>query len=92
MCFDFQDKYSNKDIEVLHTLHTKQLLNMRNSNYKHSEYCADMCDRHSAECRLCIGNQQYNKEQIKQILDTREHIPNKQESKALRKERIKRGR
>ena len=91
MCFDFQDKYSDKDIEALNSLHTRQLLKMKNINYKRSEYCCDMCDKRDPECRLCISNQQFNREQIKAILDTREHVPNKKEAKEIRKQRIKEG-
>lgn len=90
-CFYFQKKYSTADIEKLKIMHTKQLLNERNRQYKSSEYCSDMCDKSSHECILCLQNQQHNKEQIKNILNTREHILNKKESKQKRKERIKRG-
>ena len=38
------------------------------------------------------GEGDYNMEQVKALLATREHIPNKKESKALRKQRIKEGR
>ena len=91
-CFDFQDKYSNADIEVLEKMHTKQLLKERNRQYKASEYCSDMCDKTSPECILCRYNKNYNREQLKKFLDTREHIPNKKEAKELRKKRIKEGR
>lgn len=91
-CFYFQDKYSNKDIETLSSMHTKQLLNEHNRQYKSSEYCSDMCDKTSPECILCRCHQSYNKEQLKRILDTREHVPNKKEAKELRKKRIKEGR
>jgi len=43
----------------------------------------DILDNHSA-CVVTI-------EQVKAELATREHIPNKQEAKALRKARIKKG-
>ena len=92
-CLYFQDKYSNADIAVLEKMPTRQLLKERNRLYHVPEYCADCCcDKYDKECQICNNNVRYNREQIKRILATREHIPNKQESKALRKEKIKRGR
>ena len=91
-CFDFQDKYSNEDIRALENMHTKQLLNERNRLYHVSEYCADCCcDKYDEECQQCRNNHEFNMQQVKRILATREHVPNKQESKALRKLRIKEG-
>ena len=91
-CFDFQDKYSNEDIRSLENMRTKQLLKERNRLYHVSEYCADCCcDKHDEECQLCGNNHEFNMQQVKRILATREHVPTKQESKALRKQRIKEG-
>lgn len=91
-CFDFQDKYSKEDIHALENMHTKQLLNERNRLYHVSEYCADCCcDKYDEECQRCGNNHEFNMQQVKRILATREHVPNKQESKALRKQRIKEG-
>ena len=90
-CYDFQDKYSSADIETLQKMHTKQLLKERNRLYNLSEFCGDCCCR-DEQCATCIQNQEYNMSQVKAILATREHVPNKKESKSLRKEKIKRGR
>lgn len=92
-CLYFSDRYSNADIAELEKMRTRQLLKKRNRLYHVSEYCSDCCcDRYDEECAMCSNNQAFNMTQVKRILATREHIPNKQESKALRKEKIKRGR
>lgn len=92
-CFYFHPKYSYADIRALENMHTKQLLNERNHLYHVSEYCADCrCDKHDEECQRCGNNHEFNMQQVKRILATREHVLNKQESKALRKQRIKEGR
>lgn len=91
-CSDFQDKYTNEELRALENMHTKQLLNERNRLYHVSEYCADCCcDRYDKECKRCDDNRKFNRQQVKRILATREHVPNKQESKALRKLIIKKG-
>ena len=90
-CFDFQDKYSNEDIHALENMHTKQLLNERNRLY-HCSCSGSYYVSNSPECQACCQNEDYNMEQVKKILATREHVLNKQESKALRKQRIKEGR
>lgn len=91
-CLYFLDKYSKEDIAKLEKLHTKQLLKERNCLYHVSEYCADCCcDRYDDECKNCGNNHEFNMQQVKRILATREHIPNKQEAKALRKARKKKG-
>ena len=89
-CWDFQPKYTSEQIDSFHKMHTKQLLHERNLLYGGSTYCQGCHDDHN-ECGECRNNRKYNKMQLKAILATREHIPNKQESKTLRKERIKRG-
>ena len=73
--------------EELEKLHTKQLLKFR----IHSTYpCSnDIQCPHYIECTRALEAEQAL---IKEILATREHIPNKRESKQIRKERIKRGR
>jgi hypothetical protein len=91
LCFDFCARYTETEIEALENKHTKQLLKMRDSFYHNSEYCQDLCGDKD-ECFECLSNLEFNKAAIKRILSTREHIPNKQESKALRKQRIKEGR
>jgi hypothetical protein len=91
-CDEFTERYTTEELEALNKLHTKQLLRKLRGIDICSEYCQDMSDRRNPECVKCWANQKYNKEQLKAILATREHIPNKQESKALRKERIKKGR
>lgn len=90
-CFDFQDKYSKEDIRALENMHTKQLLNERNRLYHVSEYCADYYCNNDEECQRCSNYHEFNMQQVKRLLATREHVPNKQESKALRKLRIKEG-
>lgn len=91
LCFDFCTRYSEAEIEALKKKHTKQLLKMRNSLYHTSEYCQDLCGDKD-ECSECLNNVEFNRNTIKRILSTREHVLNKQESKALRKQRIKEGR
>ena len=89
-CYDFQDKYSAMDIAALEGKHTKQLLKERNRFYVNAGFCYDCCGDLD-ECGECRSNIEYNLGQVKRILATREHVLNKQESKALRKERIKKG-
>ena len=89
-CFDFQDKYTNEDLRVLENMHTKQLLNERNRLY-HGGCSSNYYVSNSPECDACCQNRDYNMQQVKRILATREHVPNKQESKAVRKQRIKEG-
>ena len=90
-CYDFCTRYSEADIEALEKMHTKQLLKRRNSLY-HSGCSGTYYVSNSPECEACCRNAEYNREQVKKILATREHILSKQESKALRKQRIKEGR
>lgn len=73
--------------EELEKLHTKQLLKLRIS--KHGSFNSDCkyCE-HYKECKIiCESNDTI----LYSILNTREHVPNKQESKAKRKERKKKG-
>lgn len=90
-CIDFTQRYTAEQIRQLQTLHTKQLLKKRDFSYVCSELCRDCCS-HCEECDTCIANEEFNREQIKAILATREHVLNKREAKALRKQRIKEGR
>ena len=91
-CFYFSPRYTEDEIQALEKMHTKQLLNERNRLYHVSEYCTDCCcDRYDNECKQCGNNRDFNRRQVKRVLATREHVLNKQESRALRKARIKRG-
>ena len=79
------------DVEKLSKLHTKQLLKWE---YRDGGWlsCADGCYCESSEeCRRCMKNYEQNRTMVKTILATREHIPNKQESRMIRKEKIKKG-
>ncbi len=71
-------------ISDIKTSHTKQLLQRLRSSYKMGcEYCWEKEDWEKLYCYRNL---------IKAELSTREHIPNKKESKAIRKARIKKGR
>jgi hypothetical protein len=73
--------------EELKKLHTKQLLKLRISKYGNFNYDCNYCE-HYKECKaICESNDAI----LYSILNTREHIPSKQESKAKRKERKKKG-
>ena len=70
--------------DELQKLKTRQLLSLLRSSHKMG-------------CPYCWGSEEWNKvwdyqKRIKAVLATREHIPNKQESKAIRKAKIKKGR
>jgi hypothetical protein len=89
-CFSFRHRYTEQDIVNLNQMHTKQLLKERDRYY--SDGCSgNYYTSDTPECEACLANQAYNMTQIKKILATREHVLNKQESKALRKQRIKKG-
>lgn len=67
--------------EYLESLRTRQLMSMLNQ---------------ARSCGWCYAYVNYKEVQInhadiKAVLDTREHIPNKHEGKALRREMAKRG-
>lgn len=91
ICIDFVERYNEQQIKDLQTLHTKQLLKKKDISYARSEMCLDCCC-HCEECDNCQANERFNRDQIKAVLATREHVLNKQEAKALRKQRIKEGR
>ena len=90
LCYDFQKRYSESEVDALEKKHTKQLLKERNLWY-HCGCNGTYYVSNSPECEACFQNTKYNLEQVKKILATREHVLNKQESKALRKQRIKEG-
>lgn len=71
-------------LEEIKNLRTRQLLKeLRRTYHCGCPYCWKESDwEQLREYRA----------QLKQELSTREHIPNKQESKAIRKEKIKKGR
>lgn len=91
LCYDFQKRYSEADVEAMEKMNTRQLLKLHRISYLRSEFCSDCCGDLD-ECTDCLNNEKFNKAVIKRLLSTREHVPNKQESKALRKQRIKEGR
>jgi hypothetical protein len=69
-------------------LHTKQLLDTLRCFTANPPFeCMGFCTNYSE----CATTHEYNINLVKEILSTREHVLNKQESKALRKEKIKRG-
>ena len=79
-------KFNYETKEELEMLHTKQLLNMRLYHtlpYDDCNYC-----KYKDECKKEFENY---RSLIKEVLATRPHITNKKESKAIRKERIKKG-
>lgn len=67
--------------KYLKTLHTRKLLDILKSCRIHGFW--DVIDKNSGHVVTL--------EELKTELATREHVPNKQEAKALRKERIKKG-
>lgn len=74
--------YERYDRDELNRLHTRQLLKILRNTYAW-EY-------DSWGSKLQIAIEQYRND-IKKVLSTREHIPNKIESKLIRKQKIKRG-
>lgn len=69
-------------------LHTKQLLNkLRTLKGNPPSQCMGFCSNYSE----CSKIHEHNYNLVKEILSTREHVLNKQESKRLRKEKIKQG-
>ena len=69
-------------IEQIQYAHTKQLLKELRKTYKYPDY--DWTDEDYQELKIHQIN-------LKNELAKREHIPNKKESKMLRKEKIKKG-
>lgn len=74
--------YKCKTKVELSKLHTKQLLNHLRNTYSWGDY--------EWEDKDYKARDEYQ-ELIKSILATREHVPTKKESKALRKAKIKKG-
>ena len=72
--------------EELEQKHTKQLLNKLRA--VRLSQCETYSCKHWEECEK---NREYNISLLKEFLSHREHIPNKQESKAIRKAKIKKG-
>lgn len=79
----FTDNYLNYSLEQLKSMPTRQLL----AHYK-SLYSAG--DNWIWEQKDWDEKHEYQA-LVKSVLDTREHIPNKLESKAIRKARKKKG-
>lgn len=75
------------DYDDLNKLHTKQLLKKLNAQRKWG--CDEWCG--CENIAICKEHHNYNVNLVKEILKTRPHILNKQESKQLRKEKIKNG-
>lgn len=69
-------------VEQLEHMPTRQLLNLLRRTYRWGEYDWTIDDD--------AAKMEYQAT-IKRVLATREHIPNKKESKLLRKARIKKG-
>lgn len=77
--------------EEVKSMHTKVLLDQYRGVSNHS-IISDYCDyRECIFYRRCANISNKNKDILKAELDTREHIPNKLESKAIRKLNKKRG-
>jgi hypothetical protein len=88
--------------EKLQALHTKQLINLKNGmkalHTQHAMYtghrCCEICNEYvgpdwDAEVKPRLDELKAYMTRIKAVLATREHIPNKQEAKAIRKEKAK---
>ena len=75
--------------EEFDKLHTKQLMAMR---HKKTEpyFCDYICPGCSARSE-CEAAREHNYKTLREVLATRPHVLNKQESKALRKQRKKQG-
>ena len=75
--------------EEFDKLHTKQLLAMRHKEtdpYFCDYICPGCCARYE-----CEAAREHNYKTLREVLATRPHVLNKQESKALRKQRKKQG-
>lgn len=79
----FRDDYLSYTLEQLKQMHTRQLLthyqSLRSAGDEYIWEQKDWDEKHEYQAL------------VKSVLDTREHIPNKLESKALRKARKKKG-
>ena len=76
--------YTKEDFEKLHT---KQLLKLRYTIDGNIEYDCVNCKDYAQ----CMSRHNSNLSQLYAVLNTREHVPNKQESKRLRKLRKQQG-
>lgn len=74
-----------KDYTNLETLHTKQLLKLLNSTRARHDKLFTRYIELGQEMRLV----EVHLHEIRIVLGTREHIPNKQESKVIRQEKAK---
>lgn len=69
--------------EQIKKAHTRQLLKELRSTYSWGcPHCWEECEWNQLRCY---------RQELKEELATREHIPNKKESKAIRKARLKKG-
>lgn len=75
-------KFNKWDIEIIGYAPTRQLLNELRRTYKWEDWDWTADDRAELQAYQTT---------LKNELAKREHIPNKKESKALRKEKIKKG-
>ena len=93
-CSDFKNFNNNSCImkeftkEQLEKYHTKQLIKILRAQSRQLDLsCADGC-KYFLTCKKIIEK---NIILLKEILATRPHIPNKKESKAIRKAKKKNG-
>lgn len=75
------------DKDKLESMHTRQLLKELRNTYAGICCDAEWCENGA----LCKNNMHENVCRIKEVLSTRPHILNKQESKAMRIAKIKKG-
>jgi hypothetical protein len=61
-------------IEWLRTLHTKQLINLKNDCYKYFRWRSS----------VCYDDYEFTREELKQVLSERPHIPNRGETNQIR--------
>ncbi len=84
MLTDMAVRYNEIEISDLSKLHTKQLLKLRDLIYRKYFRCGYAADKSNVDYDIFMVK-------LKTVLDTREHVLNKEESKAIRKEKIKKG-
>lgn len=68
-------------IAYLKNLHTRQIMDLRNACYRYGHDMVDVSD--------CGQGPDITIDQIKEVLATREHIPNKKEAKVIRQQKAK---
>lgn len=73
------EQYHNHGIKDLEKLATRQLMALRDATYKSSELDEEFNQRQASL-----------RGRVKEILVTREHVPNKKEAKAIRQAAAKR--